>query len=106
MSLIRGNQRQRYQQPMPGQIPPQKSETLWQRAIKREKWILVASVVLGVCGLIEMIFTDNGTVKNVIEATFFTFIFLSATNFVIIPILQAFLLQSDKAADAFWDQKF
>ena len=106
MSLIRGDQQQ--QQPMPGQMPPQPQQppTLMQRAIKREKWIIIFCLVLGFCGLLEAIFTDRETFSNVVTGTIFTIVFLSIANFTVVPYLQNVFFQSKRASEQFWNQKF
>lgn len=113
MGLLRGQdieQQQQIQQiqPMHGQIPqqPQQPQTLMQRAIKREKWILVFCGVLGIVGMLEAIFTDRETFSNVFTGTLFLVIFLSIANFTLVPYLQNIFFQSKRASEQFWDQKF
>ena len=106
MRLIRGDQQPQYQQPMPGQIPPQQQQpqTLMQRALKREKWILVYSVVVLVIQLVEIVFS-NTTFSYAMTNFAFNFVGLSLLNFTLVPWVQNTFFRSKQATEDFFNQK-
>ncbi len=105
MPLMKGQDQQ--QNVMQGQVPQQQQQpTLMQRAIKREKWIIVFSVLLGIAGTLEAVFTDKGTVSDAFVGTIFSIVFFSIINFIAIPYFQTIYYKSKQASQQYWNQKF
>ena len=107
MSLIRGDQQQQYQQPMPGQMPPQPQQppTLMERAKKREKWILVWCAIAFAIGVFQVILGQQ-TMGWVFVNLALNLIGLSALNFIVVPWLQGIFFKSKQASENFFNQRF
>ncbi len=106
MSLLRGNQQP--QGPTQMQQPVQKQpETLMQRAIKREKWIVIISAVCAILGAIEHIVLGKfDNIGYVFTAFMFSLVGLTILNFTVIAWMQNIFFRSKQASENFWNQKF